>query len=111
MRYLSIVLCMSAAAVHTYAASITFVETQNLGTTFVYEGSLQFNQRIEPGNFVVIYDVGGLQFGAGPADWHFTMLWDADGLTNDVSRPDAVFTYQGPAILGVPGNTALGTFS
>lgn len=111
MRILHMLFCVTLAAAQTYAASITFVETQNSGTTFVYEGSLQGNQRIETGNYIAIYDVGGLVSGSGPANWSFTMPLNAAGLPNDDSRPDALFTYGGPTILGVPSQTALGSFS
>jgi hypothetical protein len=109
--HIYILLYVILAAVQSYAATISFVETQNSGTTFVYEGTLQNNQRVETGNFIAIYDVGGLLSGSGPANWIFTMLLNAPGLSNDDSRPDALFTYEGSPIVGVPGETSLGAFS
>jgi hypothetical protein len=41
----------------------------------------------------------------------FTMLLNAPGLSNDDSRPDALFTYEGSPIVGVTGETPLGAFS
>ena len=93
-----------------YAAKITFIEVQHAGDTFVYEGSLEFNQQVGTGSFVVIYDVGGLRSGSGPANWHFTMPAEAAGLPNDPLIPDALFTYDGPPILGAQGEIPLGNF-
>jgi hypothetical protein len=111
MRYVYILSYVVLAAVQSYPASIAFVETQNSGTTFVYEGSLQHNQRVETGSFIAFYDIGGLLSGFGPTNWSFTTLLNAPGLSNDDSRPDALFTYNGPPILGVKGEAPLGTFS
>jgi hypothetical protein len=93
-----------------YAAKITFVEVQHSGDTFVYEGSLAFNQQVETGSFIVIYDVGGLRSGSGPTNWHFTMPVEAAGLPNDPVIADALFTYDGPPILGAQGEISLGNF-
>jgi hypothetical protein len=110
MRYLNSLLLVVLGVNPVYAAEITFVETQNSGDTFVYEGSLEFNQKVETGSFIAIYDVGGLVSGTGPANWHFTMPVEAPGLPNDSVRPDALFTYDGPPIVGVQGELSLGNF-
>ena len=108
MRYLLLLLSAVTSTVH--GASIGFVGIATSGNTFIYEGSLEFNQKIETGNFLVIYDIAGLQSGTGPAHWVFTTPLNAAGLANDTDVRDALFTYNGPTITGVQGETALGTF-
>jgi hypothetical protein len=110
MRYLQAVAILLLAGVHMSAAELTFAGVQNAGPTFVYEGFLPNNQRLEAGNVFVIYDVNGLLSGTGPDNWQFITRLNAPGLINEPLIKDAVFTYQGPAILGEPGETPLGTF-
>jgi hypothetical protein len=92
-------------------ATLTFVNTTNGGLTFNYTGSVENNQQINPGDYLVIFDFEGLVSGAGPADWTFSMQTDVAGQADDATLPDATFTYTGASILGVPGGTSLGTFS
>jgi hypothetical protein len=110
MNYLRPLLSIITMSGPMYAATITFVGTENSGDTFVYHGSIQHNQKIETGNFLVIYDIAVLLSGTGPANWIFTRPLNATGLANDAAIPDALFTYDGPTITGVQGGTALGTF-
>jgi hypothetical protein len=109
MRTLLLSSVALAAALPNYAATLTFIETQNEGTTYLYEGTLQNNQRIETGDFFLVYDVRGLLSGTGPEGWVFTSIFDAP-VADDEFRPDAIFTYSGPAIIGIPSTTALGNF-
>ena len=92
-------------------ATLTFVNTTNGGLTFNYTGSVENNQQINAGDYVVIFDFEGLVSGAGPANWTFSMQTDVVGQADDASVPDAIFTYNGSSIVGVPGGTSLGTFS
>jgi hypothetical protein len=93
------------------AATLTFVNTTDGGHTYVYSGSVQNNQQIESGDYVVIFDFAGLVSGEGPSvAWAFNLLNDVPGQPDDPSKADATFTYTGTTITGVPGGTPLGTF-
>jgi hypothetical protein len=92
-------------------ATLTFINTTNGGATFNYAGSIQNNQQVQTGSYVVIFDFVGLLSGQGPSGWAFNAANDVPGQPDNPSIADAMFTYTGPTIFGVPGVTALGTFS
>jgi hypothetical protein len=94
-----------------HAATLTFLNTTDGGHTYLYSGSVQNNQQIQSGDFVVIYDFAGLVSGEGPSvAWAFNLLNDVPGQPDNPAKSDAMFTYTGTTITGVPGGTPLGTF-
>lgn len=101
---------LAVSAAPQFAGILEFVEIQN-GNTFVYNAKLQNNQYIDDGDYFIVFDFAGLQTGTGPSGWSFSSTNNAAGLANDPSTSDAVFTYTGPKITGVPGNTPLGQFT
>lgn len=101
---------LALSAAPQFAGILEFVEIQN-STTFVYNGKLQNNQYIDDGDYFIVFDFAGLLSGTGPSGWSFSTTNNASGLANNSSVPDAVFTYAGPTIYGVPGHTALGQFT
>lgn len=101
---------LAVTAAPQFAGILEFVEVQN-GNTFVYNAKLQNNQYIDNGDYFIVFDFGGLQSGTGPSGWTFSAVNNAAGATNSAAVLDAVFTYSGPTIYGVPGNTNLGEFT
>src|SRR5687768_10830531 len=78
------------------AADLTFSNTTNGGSTFVYNGSVQNNQQVENGSFVIIFDFAGLISGQGPSpSWMFSMMTNVSGQPDDPTITDAIFTYTG----------------
>jgi hypothetical protein len=93
-------------------AVLTFVNTTDQGHTFVYSGFVQNNQQVSTGDSLIVLDFAGLVSGEGPSsDWKFSSVTDTAGQPDDPAITDAVFTYTGAPIQGLPGNTQLGTFS
>jgi hypothetical protein len=93
-------------------ATLTFLNATDGGHTYLYSGSVQNNQQIQSGDFVVIYDFAGLVSGEGPSvAWTFNLLNDVPGQPDNPGKADAMFTYTGSTIVGVPGGTPLGTFT
>ena len=112
MRFTAYLLAfLSILIVPAKAATLTFVNTTNGGLTFNYTGSVENNQQISSGDYLVIFDFNGLLSGVGPAGWTFGMQTDVAGHPDNASISDAIFTYAGSPIVGVPSGTSLGTFS
>jgi hypothetical protein len=109
----NILLCMFVLMLLAPAqgATLRFLNTTNDGNTFLYSGSLQNNQQVESGDYVVMLDFAGLLSGQGPAGWAFSSANDVPGQPDNALIADAMFTYTGPTIVGAPGETSLGTFS
>jgi hypothetical protein len=93
-------------------ATLTFLNTTDGGHTYLYSGSVQNNQQIESGDYVVIFDFAGLVSGEGPSvAWAFNLLTDVPNEPDNPGTTDAMFTYTGTTITGAPGGTPLGTFT
>ena len=113
MKYMMLICSFMAAALAPInAATLTFLQTTNGGSTFVYNGSVQNNQEVRTGDHFLIFDFAALLDGQGPSlDWAFNLIEDVPNQPDDPSIPDAQFTYTGAnTIVGVPGHTPLGTF-
>lgn len=93
-------------------ATLTFLNTTDGGNTFLYSGSVQNNQEVKTGDQFIIFDFAALLDGQGPSlDWAFTFSQDVSGQADNPTISDAYFTYTGlNTILGLPGQTPLGTF-
>jgi hypothetical protein len=93
-------------------ATLTFLNTTDGGSTFLYSGSVQNNQQVNSGDYFVIFDFAGLVSGSGPSsDWVFNIQNDVAGHPDNPSVTDATFTYAGSSIIGQPGQTPLGIFT
>ena len=93
-------------------ATLTFLNTADGGSTFLYSGSVQNNQQVNSGDYFVIFDFAGLVSGSGPSsDWVFNIQNDVAGHPDNPSITDATFTYAGSSIIGQPGQTPLGIFT
>jgi hypothetical protein len=60
MRIACIVTLAAAVVSSGYGASLSFVNTADFGTTFVYRGSVENNQEIRSGDYFAIYEFPGL---------------------------------------------------
>ena len=110
---ITILLCAFVFAffVPLQGATLTFSNTTDGGHTYLYSGSVQNNQQIQSGDYVVIIDFAGLVSGEGPSvAWTFSILSDVPGQPDNPGKADAMFTYAGTTITGVPSGTPLGTF-
>jgi hypothetical protein len=110
----TIVVCafLFTSFVPVEGATLTFLNTTDGGHTYLYSGSVQNNQQIESGDYVVIFDFAGLVSGEGPSvAWAFNLLNDVPGEPDNPGKTDAMFTYTGTAIIGAPGGTPLGRFT
>jgi hypothetical protein len=93
-------------------ATLTFLNTADGGSTFLYSGSVQNNQQVNSGDYFIIIDFAGLVSGSGPSsDWVVNIQNDVAVHTDNPSIPDAIFTYTGSSIIGQPGQTPLGIFT
>ena len=94
------------------AATLSFLNTTNGGSTLLYSGSVQNNQEVRAGDYLIVFDFAGLADGQGPSpDWAFNLSNDVPDQDDNPSIPDAYFTYTGATtIVGQPGHTPLGTF-
>ncbi len=92
--------------------TLTFLNTADNGSTFLYSGSVQNNQHVNSGDYFTIFDFAGLVSGSGPSsDWVFNIQHDVPGQPDNPAVADATFTYTGSPIIGSPGQTSLGIFT
>ena len=92
--------------------TLTFLNTADNGTSFLYSGSVQNNQQVNSGDYFTIFDFAGLVSGSGPSsNWVFNIEHDVAGQPDNPAVADATFTYTGSPIIGQPGKTLLGIFT
>jgi hypothetical protein len=112
MRFTILIIFIFAMLSPLQGATLTFLNTTYGGSTFLYSGSVQNNQQVNPGDYFAIFDFAGLVSGSGPSsDWVFSIQNDVAGHPDNPFMNDAIFTYTGSAIIGQPGQTPLGIFT